>query len=101
MPCLPIFIYGGSSILQKLSVTEALQAQVSFLNIATIFPSIAAAILLLPIKIIDYINRVMFIGLLAIVAILILGLFTMIDWTDPSSVNISTTNCHLGNQLFL
>ncbi len=78
---LAIFIYGGSSILQKLLETEALQAQVSFLNIATGFASIAAAILLLPIKIIDYINRVMFIGLLAIVAILILGLFTMIDWT--------------------
>lgn len=72
---LAVFIYGGSSIVQKL-------VPYSFESIATGFALAATLILLFPIKWIDYINRLLFINLLAVVAILVIGLALSIDWSD-------------------
>lgn len=78
---LAVFIYGGSSILQELLATK-MEAKYSFNTIATWYAIAAMALLLLPIKLIDYFNRILFIGLLAIVAVLIAGLAISIDWSD-------------------
>lgn len=74
------FIYGGSSILQEL-IASKMGVEYSFGNIATWYTLLTIVVLLLPIKWIDYCNRVLFIGLLAIVAILLVGLTTTVNWT--------------------
>lgn len=78
---LAVFIYGGSSILQEL-IASKMAAAYSFGNIATCFSLSAIALLLLPIKLIDYFNRFLFVSLLAIVAILIAGLAMTMNWSE-------------------
>ena len=74
---LAVFIYGGSSIIQKLFGTKY-----DFRHIASIYSLCAIIILLFPLKLIDYINRILFIGLLSIFGILMIGLVSMIDSND-------------------
>lgn len=78
---LAVFIYGGTSILQEL-IESKMALQLSFESIATCYALVSIALLLLPIKLIDYFNRILFIGLLAVVAILLAGLAITINWTD-------------------
>jgi len=78
---LAVFIYGGSSILQEL-IASKMEVEYSFGNIATCYALIAIALLLLPIKLIDYFNRFLFLGLLAVVAILLVGLVIIINWSE-------------------
>ena len=78
---LAVFIYGGSSILQEL-IASKLAIQYSFGTIATWYALISIALLLLPIKFIDYFNRFLFTGLLAVVAILLTGLVITINWSE-------------------
>lgn len=78
---LAVFIYGGSSILQTL-ISSKLGWQYSFEWIATWYTLVTILILMFPIKLIDYCNRLLFIGLLAVVAILILGLVATIEWSN-------------------
>lgn len=78
---LAVFIYGGSSILQKLTSINMV-TEYSFHNIALAYAIIVMGILLLPIKIIDYVNRLLFLGLLAVVAILITGLALAVNWSN-------------------
>ena len=74
---LAVFIYGGSSIIQKLLGTKH-----DFQVIATIYSLCAIIILLFPLKLIDYINRILFMGLLSIFAVLMIGLISMIELHD-------------------
>ncbi len=74
---LAVFIYGGSSILQKLLALDT-----SITYIGAWYVIISILILLLPLKLVDYINRVLFIGLLIIIAILVIGLVSMIQWDN-------------------
>jgi tyrosine-specific transport protein len=74
---LAVFIYGGSSVLKKL-----FGGGISMNIISTGYAFIVILILLLPVKILDYINRFLFAALLGITAILIAGLFSMIDWSN-------------------
>ncbi|MEY4463064.1 MAG: hypothetical protein RLZZ81_35 [Pseudomonadota bacterium] len=74
---LAVFIYGGSSILQKL-----LTLNTSITYIGAWYVIISILVLLLPLQLVDYINRVLFIGLLIIIAILVIGLVSMIQWDD-------------------
>lgn len=74
---LAVFIYGGSSILQKL-----LTLNTNITYIGAWYVIISILILLLPLQLVDYINRVLFIGLLIIIAILVIGLVSMIQWDD-------------------
>ena len=74
---LSAFIYGGSSVLQKL-----LDINLSQNIIATIYALILMLILLFPIKCIDYVNRVLFVGALVVITLLIVGLVAMMNWTN-------------------
>ncbi len=72
---LAVFIYGGSSIIQNL-----LSLDISITYIGAWYAVISILVLLLPLKLIDYINRLLFIGILIVIAILIIGLIAMIKW---------------------
>ncbi len=74
---LAVFIYGGSSIVQKITPHNT-----ELLIIESLCAFLSILILLLPIKIMDYINRILFIALLAIVAILLFGLVSTMDWVN-------------------
>jgi len=78
---LAVFIYGGSSVLQELFESK-MAVTYSFGTIATYYSLIATTLLLLPIKMIDYFNRILFISLLGVVAILLTALAVTISWTD-------------------
>jgi tyrosine-specific transport protein len=87
---LAAYIYGGSSIIEKL-----LGGHNNTMQITSLYALTAIALLLLPIHLVDYINRILFLGLLGIVAILIAGLASMINWAHvplfaPYSMNINT-----------
>ena len=72
-----VYIYGGTSILQPL-----LQIKSSFELTAAIYALIAMFILMLPVKLIDYVNRILFLGLIAVIIILIAGLVSEIKWNN-------------------
>lgn len=76
-----VFIYGGASIMQEW-ISMKMGIAFSFEAIATWFALAVIGVLLLPIRVIDYVNRVLFIGMIAVVLILIMGLATSIQWTD-------------------
>ncbi|MCE2993825.1 MAG: amino acid permease [Alphaproteobacteria bacterium] len=72
---LAVFIYGGSSIIQKITSND-----MDLLIIESICALFSVLVLLLPMKTIDYINRILFISLLTIVAVLLFGLLATINW---------------------
>ena|SRR5579862_496567 len=78
---LAVYIYGGSSILRELFATK-MTIHYSFVGIASCYTLIGIVVLLLPIKLIDYFNRLLFMGLLAVVAILIAGLTLSLEWSN-------------------
>lgn len=78
---LAVFIYGGSSILKEMLFVHS-TVHLELNTVATIFAGLAILLLLLPIKLLDYINRILFIGLLGIVGILIIGLIMEISWSN-------------------
>ena len=71
-----VYIYGGTSIMQSLFNQE------SFIIVASIYSIIVAILFMLPIKIIDYVNRFFFIGLITVMLTLIAGLTTEIKWNN-------------------
>lgn len=79
---LAVYIYGGSSILYELFLTLYPNFSFSLTALATVYTLCVMAVLFFPFKIIDYINRVLFFGLLIIVSILIVGLFSSITWAN-------------------
>lgn len=78
---LAVFIYGGSSILQKLLVSK-ISIEYPLKGIASLYTLVAIGALLLPIRVIDYFNRLLFMSLLAIATILIVGLAMSVQWSD-------------------
>jgi tyrosine-specific transport protein len=78
---LAVFIYGGSSVLQEL-IESKLAKNFSFELIASCYALVTSVVLLLPIKFIDYFNRLLFVSLLGVVTILIAGLAVSIEWGD-------------------
>lgn len=77
---LAVFIYGGSSIIQELLASK-LGVDYSIDAIATGCALMAIGLLTLPMRLIDYCNRLLFTGLLAVVAILLIGLIFAVDWS--------------------
>lgn len=77
---LAVFIYGGSSVLQEL-IASQIGIDYSFNTLAIGYALGTIALLLLPIKLVDYINRILFAGLLGVVAILITGLVMAVEWS--------------------
>jgi tyrosine-specific transport protein len=78
---LAVFIYGGSSVLQELMASNRTLGY-TFDHIALGYAVVTMLLLCLPIKFIDYINRLLFIGLLIVIAFLMTGLVRTIDWSD-------------------
>jgi tyrosine-specific transport protein len=77
---LTAYIYGATSIVAQL-INLWCGANPPFLVIAAFFSVLVIVILSLPLTLIDYLNRLLFISLLAIVALLIGGLITTIKWS--------------------
>lgn len=78
---LAAFLYGGSSIILEL-IESYTGITYPFEWIATCYATLAVLILMLPLRLIDYLNRFLFIGLIGIVTILLGGLALSITWTD-------------------
>ena len=76
-----VYLYAGSSVIQKLFESSTTQ-EYSFNSIATIYALAASLLFLLPIKLIDYVNRFLFVGLLVVIGILIIGLTSIINWSN-------------------
>lgn len=87
---LAVFIYGGSSIVQQL-IASNMGIEYPFASISLIYSIITILCLLLPINLIDYINRFLFIGLLCVVAVLITGLFISSNWSNLPLVSDHAT----------
>lgn len=71
---LAVFIYGGASILKELMAANWGVTRFSFDGIALTITLATFAMLLLPLRWIDYANRLLFFALLVIVGVLIVGL---------------------------
>lgn len=84
---LAVYIYGGASVLKNL-----INSNKSMFYIESWYAVIAALVLLLPIKLVDHVNRVLFIGLILVGGILIVGLSSMITFTDLPLVAKSYSN---------
>jgi tyrosine-specific transport protein len=76
---LSVYIYGGTSILQKL-LFNLTGKDYSTPLITTLYTLAVMLILLSSVRRIDHINRILFTGLLVVVAILIIGLSTSINF---------------------
>lgn len=72
-----VYIYAGSSVAQSM-----LEIKTPFESIAAIYAVAAALLLMLPLKVLDYVNRILFIGLLVVIASLVIGLVFEIKWHD-------------------
>lgn len=77
---LAVYIYGGSSIVREY-LAQRYSMHYSMETLATFFALLASLALSLPIRFIDYCNRMFFIGLLAVASVLIAGLAITIDWS--------------------
>lgn len=79
---LAAFIYGSSSILQKIFLQlNHGQSHIDIFIIITGYTIIAAILLLLPVRHIDYINRILFLGLIGVILALSAGLLITINWS--------------------
>lgn len=74
-----VYIYGGSSILKQLILSK-FGIEYPFESIAACYAVCVMMILLFPVRMIDYFNRLLFIGLISVVSILITGLTMTINW---------------------
>ncbi|MCE5319285.1 MAG: hypothetical protein LLG04_18215 [Parachlamydia sp.] len=87
---LAVFLYGGSSVAKEwLESRWAIEASLEY--VATGFALAAALILLCPLAWIDYLNRVLFTGLLGVVIVLIVCLLLSIEWTNLPWLGVQ---CH-------
>lgn len=76
-----VYIYAGSSVVQALLESNNSQ-EYSFNIITSLYALVAFLLFLLPIKLIDYVNRFIFVGLMVVIAILIIGLVATINWSN-------------------
>lgn len=78
---LAVFIYGGTSIIQELLASK-MATHYSFGSIAIYYTLIATTIIILPIKLIDYFNRILFICLIVVILTLTIGLVLSVEWSN-------------------
>lgn len=76
-----VYIYAGSSVIKTLLESNNSQ-EYSFNVITSLYALVACLLFLLPIKLIDYVNRFIFVGLMVVIAILIIGLVATINWSN-------------------
>lgn len=82
---LAAFIYGGASILHELT-------ELPFIPVAAFYTFTLFLLLLLPIRWIDYCNRLLFIALLAILLLLVSALILSIHWAHLPLVGVEYKN---------
>lgn len=75
------YLYGVSSVTQKMLSFDS-SSVLEFTNIVSIYAFVLIIIFLLPIKYIDYVNRLLFTGLIAVIAVLVVSLLSMINWDN-------------------
>lgn len=75
---LAVFLYGGASIFQKLLIDSSL----SFSQLVLTYASVTFCVLILPVRMVDYCNRILFMLMIAVIVCLIVGLGSMIDYSD-------------------
>lgn len=76
---LAVYLYGGASILQKL-ILQLFGVEFDFNKVVTACAFIAIAMLIWPIKYVDYINRLVFSGKCLVMAALMVGLVSSIHF---------------------
>lgn len=76
-----VYIYAGSSVFQKM-LSSSMLGEYSFSYIIAIYTFTVSLLFLLPMKLLDYVNRFLFIGLLIVIAILIVGLAFIVNWSN-------------------
>lgn len=74
---LAVFLYAGTSVLQKLLAQEDTTT-----TLVSCYALGAGVVLMLPITVLDYVNRSSFVALLAVVAVLVGGLVSMMSWEN-------------------
>lgn len=77
-----VYIHGGSSVLENTIEHAIPNLDITFFSVTSAYSLIAFFILSLPIKFIDYINRLLFIALIIVIGILVAGLALKINWTN-------------------
>ncbi|MGB4191672.1 MAG: aromatic amino acid transport family protein [Rickettsiales bacterium] len=85
---LSAYVYGGSSVLQKL-LQHSFNQEFEFFPIATIYAFISILLLIMPLKLMSYVNKILFISLITIVAVLVIGLLATIN---PSNLPLFSDN---------
>lgn len=75
------YLYGVSSVTQKMLLSDG-SLGMDFNNIVSIYALSVIAVFLLPLKYIDYVNRLLFTGLIAVIAVLVISLLSMINWDN-------------------
>lgn len=88
---LAVFINGGSSIVHEFFMNY-METDYSLHFIALILSIVSLFILSLPVQLIDYINRIMFVSLITVVIILVSGLILSIEWPNVPLVASSWSN---------
>lgn len=76
-----VYLYAGASVIQKMFEFD------NFIQVTSIYAFISFLILTFPLKLIDYINRLLFIGLLTVIIVLVLSLTTEIHWYNLPLLN--------------
>ena len=76
-----VYIYAGSSVIQKM-LEFNYNTAFNFVNIATIYAIITAILFIFPIKLVDYINRFLFVSLITVISILVGGMLLKINWQN-------------------
>lgn len=78
---LAVYLYGGASVIEKMLSSYNFQ-NISFVNVLDIYTLSATVILALPIKYIDIVNRFLFLGLIAVIAFLVIGMLFLINFNN-------------------
>lgn len=85
-----VFISGGSSIANEFLASKI---EISIEKLIFCYSLVVALLLLLPIKVIDYFNRILFVTLIGIIVFLLIALMTSIEWKGlPLFIQISSLN---------
>lgn len=84
---LAVFLDGGASVLNKVvssgeSSSFSWFSQTLSFNVFHLYAALSFCFFLLPIRWLDYINRLLFLGLVGIIGILIVGLSLQCDWQN-------------------
>ena len=84
---LSVFIYGGASVFGRL-ISNLISYEFAFENIALIYSIISILILTIPIKMVDYFNRILFILLLLAIGVIVFTLSSRLSSNNIPEINM-------------